>query len=538
MSERVVRVGCLFTLLGLVANQFAAPSGDQSPVVAQEVPAAIVVPDSAQASSTGIDANLSFQDFRAGTTSVAQISQITTPPPQRPNRDPLPASPQLGPQSGGNALQQAAQLATIAEAQTRQAQTPQDWDQVARLWLQAIAALQSIPPTSPQRLFAQKELATYVQNLSIAQRRAMAVSFPIVHPSFNSPILDEQLALYLSYLSVAGTPDVLIVGSSRALQGIDPQMLRQALADRGLARVQVYNFGVNGATAQVVDFVLRQLLTPEQLPRVILWADGSRAFNEGRPDRTFEAIVQSAGYQSLLQGRRPRLTTQNNPEYCPPGPSSLKKSDLETADDPAQPLPSLSDSDAQFAIPQEWLESEAGPNSPRLAQPRIQPCYASGDDRVSLAPQPRAFTPITALGFEPVPQKFDPEIYFQRYPQVPGLYDGDYRAFRLDGAQAAARDRVITLARQQSIALVFVSLPLTADYLDQTRLTYETQFHQTMQAQALAGRLRFLNLTRQWPNQYRYFADPSHINREGAAAVAQAIARSPQLPWAKWLGNR
>ncbi|NJK28482.1 MAG: hypothetical protein HC925_08550 [Coleofasciculaceae cyanobacterium SM2_3_26] len=52
------------------------------------------------------------------------------------------------------------------------------------------------------------------------------------YPSFESDRLDEQLMNYRRYLATHGAPDILIVGSSRALQGIDPAYLQQALIDQ------------------------------------------------------------------------------------------------------------------------------------------------------------------------------------------------------------------------------------------------------------------------------------------------------------------
>ena len=45
------------------------------------------------------------------------------------------------------------------------------------------------------------------------------------YPSFNSQLLDQQLILYSIHLFLSGPPDVLIVGSSRAIQGVDPETL-------------------------------------------------------------------------------------------------------------------------------------------------------------------------------------------------------------------------------------------------------------------------------------------------------------------------
>ncbi|MHC5732907.1 MAG: hypothetical protein ACYTXY_54505, partial [Nostoc sp.] len=72
-------------------------------------------------------------------------------------------------------------------------------------------------------------------------------------PSFNVRQLDEQLALYKQRLAKTGSPpDVLIIGSSRALRGVDPAALSKALVTQGYPNLDVFNFGINGATAQVV----------------------------------------------------------------------------------------------------------------------------------------------------------------------------------------------------------------------------------------------------------------------------------------------
>ncbi len=125
-------------------------------------------------------------------------------------------------------------------------------------------------------------------------------------PTLGSTIFDVQLSRYLSYVEAVGTPDILIVGSSRSLQGIDPTELRYRLSVEGYDDLKVYNFSVNGATAQTINFLVSELL-PGELPRVIVWGDGSRAFNNGRRDRTWQSLTASAGYQSVLRGEKPSV---------------------------------------------------------------------------------------------------------------------------------------------------------------------------------------------------------------------------------------
>jgi hypothetical protein len=207
------------------------------------------------------------------------------------------------------AIEKAQSAATLAQT----ARSQKDWDLVTSQWIQAIAAMQAVPPDHPRRAYAQKKVAEYLQNLVIAQQKASTLNSQLPFASFDNQIFDEQLRLYLSYVAAFGPPDVLIVGSSRALVGVEPRQLQQALAAQGKRGLRVFNLGVNGGTAQIVDLQLRQILTPDKLPRLILWADGVRAFNSGRVDRTYNSIVASAGYKRLQTGDRPTLP-QGNPQ--------------------------------------------------------------------------------------------------------------------------------------------------------------------------------------------------------------------------------
>ncbi|MGD1936698.1 MAG: hypothetical protein ACFCA4_03970 [Cyanophyceae cyanobacterium] len=124
-------------------------------------------------------------------------------------------------------------------------------------------------------------------------------------PSFNSPQFDHQLELYRQFVLDQGRPDVLVVGSSRALRGFDPGKLNQLRAQNQQQPLKIFNLSVNGATAKVISMVLVDLLPPGHLPPLVIWADGARAFNSGRRDGTHGAIAQSPGYRLVLQDQFP-----------------------------------------------------------------------------------------------------------------------------------------------------------------------------------------------------------------------------------------
>lgn len=138
---------------------------------------------------------------------------------------------------------------------------------------------------------------------------------------------------------------------------------------------------------------------------------------------------------------------------------------------------------------------------------------------------------IEANGFLPLSIRFNPNTYYQQKPYVSGTYDGDYRAFNLGGEQARAFDSVVAFTSSNNIQLVFVNLPITDDYLDSVRWSYEVEFNRQMKQLSQEYSFIFINLSEKVLRQYQYFVDPSHLNRYGASLVAREIATNPTIPW-------
>ena len=134
---------------------------------------------------------------------------------------------------------------------------------------------------------------------------SQALTPPPELPSFNSPQFDHQLELYRQFVMDQGRPDVLVVGSSRALRGFDPGELNQRRQANQQPPLKIFNLSVNGATAKVIATVLVDLLPPGHLPPLVIWADGARAFNSGRKDGTHGSIAQSPAYRLVLQDQFP-----------------------------------------------------------------------------------------------------------------------------------------------------------------------------------------------------------------------------------------
>ncbi|MEG3870731.1 MULTISPECIES: hypothetical protein [unclassified Microcoleus] len=468
-----------------------------------------------------------------------------------------------------DAFTESINFATQASNLAQSANSKQDWDEVAALWVQAVAWMQAVPPGSPRRAFAEKKVIEYMRNLVYSQQQASATRSQASRVSFSSDLLNEQLELYLSYVATVGPPDVLIVGSSRALQGVDPKQLKQSLAQRGRRGLKVFNFSVNGATAQVVDFQLRRLLKPGHLPQMIIWADGVRAFNSGRDDRTFNSIVDSEGSQLLAAGIRPQLPS-DEPNVIPacyrfPQPcanNNFRKA-FTSVDQPfrggqdAQPLfptiKSLSSgtgilpvADTQPLLPPiKSLSSGTAilPVASNAAKYELKPIAAdAATQKAELIPVSRRTTvairqlnqladSIDSNGFMAMSGKYNPNTYYRQRAYVSGQYDRDYKDFYLGGKQAAAFNSVVAFTKARKIPLIFVNLPLTDDYLDGTRLRAEQQFRQRMQQLSRQKGFAFRDLSQRWPGRNDYFVDPSHLNRFGASAVSSLLAADSSIIW-------
>ena len=349
------------------------------------------------------------------------------------------------------------------------------------------------------------------------------------NPPFNNPLLDQKLALYQQRLTEQGRPDVLIMGSSRALRGVDPHVLQEALAAQGYRDVDIFNFSVNGATAQVVDLMIRRILTPEQLPKLIIWADGARAFNSGRVDATYKAIESSEGYKQLNAGIFPNPTgiqSQSQDQNTQPFAGLSKR--YQSVDDWLnQSIAKLSSTYPQ----RDDLKSSFRDGFVELIENRF-PQTSTPKDKESLAE-----ASIDLDGFLPLSVRFNPTNYYQNHPRVAGAYDGDYQTFELKGQQDLALEALLKFAKANNINIVFVNLPLNKDYLDPVRSKYEAEFQQYMRSSPVEQGLIFRNLSNLLLEKPDHFSDPSHLNRYGAYEVSKQLAKDPMIPWSLVVGR-
>lgn len=341
-------------------------------------------------------------------------------------------------------------------------------------------------------------------------------------PSFRSHQLDEKLALYRRQVARSGPPDVLVIGSSRALRGVDPAALRQSLGAMGHEELSVFNFGVNGATAQVVDLVVRQLIPPDQLPQIIVWADGARAFNSGRVDVTYNAIAVSEGYQQLEASQ-----STDSPAAVEVLGSLAEQLTMWTRSADQQLSEHLGQISAGYSN-RSKVRSAIGQGFGAIAPDAGE---AAGTEETPTG-LPTETSLVDFDGFLALSTRFNPATYYQDHARVAGAYDGDYEAFHLQGKQTEAVDRLLAFATEKQVPVVFINTPLTDDYLDSHRVKAETEFrHYMVQEADSAAILIFRDFGRLWPQRYDYFSDPSHLNRYGAYQVSTRLAQDPLIPW-------
>jgi hypothetical protein len=346
------------------------------------------------------------------------------------------------------------------------------------------------------------------------------------YPTFNARQLDEKLVLYRQFVAQHGAPDVLVLGSSRAMRGIDPITLQQALAAQGYPGQKVFNFGVNGATAQVVDLIVRRMLPAEKMPKLILWADGSRAFNSGRLDITYNAIAVSPGFK--------KLPTDSASSPSPAKPADPLGSSIETI---AVTNTSVSESyQTVNTLLNQALAKLSSVYSQRESLKKLFRHGVTGQSKPGQAAETIAQDGqglVDVDGFLPIANRFNPATYHQKYSRVSGANDSDYDNFWLEGRQREAIASLAKFTQAQKIPLVFVNLPLTGEYLDSARSEHEQAFQQYMLRISSEMGFTYRDLVSEWTLEDDFFSDPSHLNRYGAYVVSQHVAKDPMIPWVR-----
>jgi hypothetical protein len=384
----------------------------------------------------------------------------------------------------------------------------------ATLTLDRIISSYTQPHESTKLVIADPKI-NLQESLSKNERDQRITTKPALN--FNIALFNEKLALIdWQITNKQRSPEVLIVGSSRALRGIEPATLEKALINKGYKGLSVFNLGIDGATAKVVNLQITQILSPPQLPRMIIWADGLRAFNSSRSDLTYDEITASIGYKQLQENLKINNT---NPV------ASNNSTDNSKASKPFSPIAEAMNMLLATAPKRQEVRTSVVKSFDRNTH------MLSNSEALLAATMPNTVTALDSKGFVAFDVTFDPNTYFQKYPQVPGDYDLDYRNFDTNGAQFDAFANVVDFCRRNNIELLVVNMPLHSSYLDASRSRYESIFNRRIEELALREKFTYLDLTQVVQNQAELFSDPSHLNKRGAIAIAQLLAQNPKIRW-------
>jgi hypothetical protein len=265
----------------------------------------------------------------------------------------------------------------------------------------------------------------------------------------------------------------------------------------------------------VVNLQITQILSQSQRPRLIIWADGLRAFNSSRNDLTYEEITASVGYKQLQETLKDKERNLD--------PIANQSAIAATT----APNPIATSFDLLFTTFSKRQEIRTS-----LVQKFDRNTHMlSNSEALIAATMPSTVTALDPKGFVAFDVTFDPNTYFQKFPQVPGDYDLDYRNFETNGSQFEAFANVVDFCRRNNIELLVVNMPLHATYLDQIRTQYEAIFNGRMQELALREGFTYLDLSQAIINQSDLFSDPSHLNKKGAIAISQLLAQNPKVRW-------
>jgi hypothetical protein len=179
--------------------------------------------------------------------------------------------------------------------------------------------------------------------------------------------------------------------------------LEKELRNKGFKDISAFNLGLDGATAKVVNLQITQILPRPQLPRMIVWADGLRAFNSSRSDITYDEITASSGYKQLQQ----TLKEQGiNPDPLVTNKESTKNS--------------------SSPIAQAFTNIFATTNNRQDVRNSLVKSFdrnthlLSNSEAIIAATTPATAATLDKQGFVAFDVVFDPKTYFQKYPKFLG----------------------------------------------------------------------------------------------------------------------
>ena len=198
--------------------------------------------------------------------------------------------------------------------------------------------------------------------------------------------------------------------------------------------------------------IVRRILTPEQLPKLIIFADGVRALNSGRVDRTFDIIASSEGYKQVDDGT---LIIGNSRSDISVNYSFNKYQQI---------LKNLNKKIEKISLTYQQRDYLKKLIISIINNPKSWDFLHSQENQNLMTED--ILKQFQTNGFLPISIKFKPENYYQNYAKVSGDYDADYAEFQLIGIQTTALKNLLRYTQSIGVNFVFVNMPLTKVYLE------------------------------------------------------------------------
>ncbi len=308
------------------------------------------------------------------------------------------------------------------------------------------------------------------------------------------------------------TPDVVILGSSRAQAGIAPPVIESELASRLGRPIIACDLAVTTSVPLEDYFILRRLISDGVHPRFIIYATADYAFNSAIVDRN-TPVQDNVTYLTTL-GDLPDLAQS----HVASGTGGILTESSWYLNFIAARL-------VRFYADRRGFEIALCQHSPAFGPcPGILP----GDAETVSSPQtPERIYPIDrAEGWYPLP-----EATARSLANSAWQYTGWLANYHVSSEALGYLGRIVALARQQHAGIILVNTPILPQHL--TFFPAPTDYLEYLRAIerfSVVQRVPFYDFGLDYDDNLADFADTNHLNYWGALAFTGMLAADVVTP--------
>jgi len=311
-----------------------------------------------------------------------------------------------------------------------------------------------------------------VASLLLAEIIARAVEPSLPPPDQWPTTQTEAKADQIAQLAADGSPiDVVFLGSSVVVQGVDPVAFNKAAGD-----LTSYNAALDGASLRSIEVWARDVVFPNLDPKVVVIGITTRDMND-------QGVSQQEFYRSLLAS-----------------------SGLETLGPKSGVTRLLNEITSLSALVR---------IRPFLRQPGTTLQHVLGqDEEVELLPGPFGAAPVDDRAF-----LYDSSESWRNFWRTRHFND-----FIMGGQELSALHALITMAVEQERVVFLVEMPFHDDYLtvQPNGGAAVQRLHDVLASIDYGAAFGLIPLEDQYGSEA--FRDPAHLNPTGAETLAAELA--------------